>query len=1161
MILLLIGLFSVQGSLLAQQNPSKPISNLRTRKVAVQYPSQKIDSFSIAPGTFKMQGISDELYALNEVDAIIQWKAHPPVDSISISYRVFPAKLNAVVKKYDYDSLVSFIAVGQTYIAKANDKYQSPLLDFGTLQTEGSIGRSLSFGNTQDAVVNSSLNLQLNGIIGDSLELSAAVTDNNIPIQPDGNTQDLRDFDRIFLQVKKRKWEANFGDMDIRANKNYFLNFYKRLQGVSFLTENKIAKNVSNKLLVSGAVAKGKFTKNILNVIEGNQGPYRLSGANGELYFIVMANTERVFIDGILMARGEDNDYVINYNTAEITFTAKRLITKDSRVQVEFEYADRNYLNSQIYLNNEISFSKKGNLYFGLFSNADAKNSAIDISLDAQQKQLLFNIGDSIDKAFYHTAAADTFSAGKILYRKTDSLHNSILYKDAYVQSTDKNLPLYKVTFSYLGPGKGNYVPLQSVANGKVFQWVPPVNNVPAGEWEPVGLLVTPKKSQIITLGGDYLLSKHTLLKAEAAMSNYNKNLFSSKDKSDDNGFAGKIFISNAGKAINLLRKKWAMANNAGFEYVQQSFKPVERLRNIEFLRDWSLPINVMPANEYIISAGTELKDSSVNFLRYNLTQYSRSDRFRGWQHLLSSYNQFNGWTFSNMISLTSFNYDTASGSFFRPYAELKKRLNKLGNIETGLKYSGEYNQVNNKAGYKSPLSFGFDLYEAFVKSNQSKENKIGLSFFRRKDYLPYGKELKAADYSNNYALSAELMKNENRRAKFNVTYRQLQVLNASVSRQKDDRSLLGRAEYDFREWQGLLTGNLFYETGSGQEQKREYTYIEVPAGKGFYTWNDYNADGIPQLNEFETALFADQKKYVRIFTPSNEYVKANFIQFNYSLNIEPKAVLKGVENSSFLTKLIKKINAVSALQVSKKVLSDGAFLFNPFVKNIDDTTVVNLNSFLSNSIFYNRTNTNWGADFSHAISSSKSLLSYGLESRSMKSLGGKLRIKAGKNIVANLAMKHVLNSLASSAAKFENRNYKIDQYNFEPSLVYVYKSNLRVVAGYVFSQKNNTIDSLERASSNALNTEVKFNILSNSSVTGKFTFNNIAFKAYPAAQNTPVGYVMLDGLLPGKNFLWTLEYTRMLGKNIEMSINYEGRKPGGANVVHLGRASVKAVF
>jgi hypothetical protein len=54
---------------------------------------------------------------------------------------------------------------------------------------------------------------------------------------------------------------------------------------------------------------------------------------------------------------------------------------------------------------------------------------------------------------------------------------------------------------------------------------------------------------------------------------------------------------------------------------------------------------------------------------------------------------------------------------------------------------------------------------------------------------------------------------------------------------------------------------------------------------------------------------------------------------------------------------------------------------------------------------------------------------------------------------------------------------------------------------------------------------------------------------------------MMLDGLLPGKNFLWTLDLTRRLSSFIELSVQYEGRKSGQSGMVHVGRAQVRALF
>src|SRR5690606_5216209 len=116
-------------------------------------------------------------------------------------------------------------------------------------------------------------------------------------------------------------------------------------------------------------------------------------------------------------------------------------------------------------------------------------------------------------------------------------------------------------------------------------------------------------------------------------------------------------------------------------------------------------------------------------------------------------------------------------------------------------------------------------------------KNRWALTFFTRSDKYPFQKELVRGDRSYNVNLELQMLRSERHQVLFSTTYRVLKVYNEQVSQQQNDKTILGRAEYLINEWKGLLAGNVLYELGTGQEQKRDFTYFEVPAGQGEYVW------------------------------------------------------------------------------------------------------------------------------------------------------------------------------------------------------------------------------------------------------------------------------------------------------------------------------------
>jgi hypothetical protein len=243
--------------------------------------------------------------------------------------------------------------------------------------------------------------------------------------------------------------------------------------------------------------------------------------------------------------------------------------------------------------------------------------------------------------------------------------------------------------------------------------------------------------------------------------------------------------------------------------------------------------------------------------------------------------------------------------------------------------------------------------------------------------------------------------------------------------------------------------------------------------------------------------------------------------------------------------------------------VADNIVQFNPFKSPLNDTSLITLTSSFVNTFSFNRFSPKWGFDVANARNESKSLLTYGYESHKLDDWTLRTRWNITRMFAIEVTSRTGINQLITSNAKFDNRNYKVNQYSTEPRLTFTKGTNFRMGVGYKLSDKKNEQGSQERSKSNSLNTDVKYNILQSTSIMAKFTYTNITFSSLDSVPNinSSSSYILLEGLQPGKNFLWTLDLTKRLSNNLEFSMQYEGRKPGTSRIVHIGRASIRALL
>ncbi|TXK50762.1 hypothetical protein FVR03_04535 [Pontibacter qinzhouensis] len=1116
-----------------------------------------LDSLTLLPSTVSFFGPNNKQYAFdysyttNEF-RLTKWPQPDSVgakvaDSVLVCFRVM--SLNLTKPAYNRDITKLDVSSFKDDFYQEDFTTREEIFKTPGLNKTGSISRGVSFGNTQNVFVNSALNLQLDGKLTDDISITAAITDQNIPFQPEGNTQQLQEFDRVYITLKHKQWQLTAGDVVLQSRPSYFLQYYKNVQGAAFETITGKSPERQGITTVAASVSKGKFASQTVQALEGVQGPYRLRGPNNERFIIVLANSERVFLDGRLLTRGFDFDYTVDYNQAEITFTTRHVITKNSRIKVDFEYSDMNYSRSIYNMSHYQTFGKM-KVYANYYNESDNPNNLLNLDLRDDDKRLLASIGDSLNMAVIPGATEVTFDPNQVLYAKLDTIYNEGQgFATIYRYSTNPDSAMYNVRFTEVGPNAGDYVAANSTVNGRVYTWVAPVNGVPQGSYAPVRILPTPRKKQLVNLGASYELQKGVNFFVEGAVSENDLNRFSKLDSHDDQGMAVRVGYTVQDKEVSLLGA-YKVNSVLNYEFTDENFLPIDRYRPIEFDRDWSLTGAEQKAADHIFNFSVGATKDQHNMFNYRISHRNRDSQLNGMQHSLDVVQRLGRVDLQNSFFMLNSAQGERESDWVRGDVGIKYNTRWL---VPGYVYRFDKNKItaaSTDAVIASAMYFDEHLF--YVQSQDTAKTKFRLDYSHRTDLRPTENgTMGLPEVGQTYNGTVQTKLGQENDLALQVTYRKLELATA-----QNEETVQSRVDWNGSFLDGSFRSEFSYSVGTGRELKRIFIFRETLPGQGTHYLRE--GGNLNDLNDYLEAQTIDQQRYIKIFLPTDEYINAYTNRFTYRLN---SATPRSWHNQKNWKGLASHFSVLTFVSIDKKTTDeDLTNRFNPFSENFDDEFLISMVKSLRNTFYFNRTNPKYGLEYTVQQNQQKSLLTNGAETRSLGSHAVIGRLNLNEVMSSKLSVgQHIRDNRSNFLS---SKNFRIVSKELTPELSYQPGTKLRFTGTYQYAVRQDVLQADEAAQQEGvfheLGLETKLNQVSKRTLAGTVRYVNIHFEG---DQQTFVAYEILNALRPGNNLTWSFNVQQRLSNGLNISVNYDGRKANGIGAVHTGRTQVSVLF
>ncbi|MCR4439365.1 MAG: hypothetical protein NUW13_10050 [candidate division KSB1 bacterium] len=1048
-----------------------------------------------------------------------------PGAQVRLLYQRFPYELPRVYRRRPLHRLpadTSSAALPQGFVARP-----APSQTYGAdLQKSGSIVRGITIGSNRGLKVDSGLRMQVAGRVSENLEVVASLTDQNTPIQPEGNTQTLQEIDKVFVELKGRDVQVTMGDYYLELTGTEFAGYARKLQGaMATVRHGGVAATAS------GAVSRGQFRTQYFLGQEGYQGPYQLKGERGQIDIIVLAGTEKVWVDGELMVRGETNDYVIDYSTAQITFTRRRLITADSRITVDFQYSDERFRRN-IYALRTTANPWADKLQVGLsyLREADAKDHPLDFSLTEQRLALLRAAGDDPAKAVED--GATYVGPGKGRYQ---------LDASGVFRYVGPDSGAYNVSFADVGEGKGDY----AYEGGGVYRFV----GHGAGRYSPVVLLPVARSHDLF--GADLSFSPHPFLKvrAEGAMSRFDANSYSELDDDDNRGLASGLSIELKPERLRLFGAILGTGQlTARLRRVDSHFADIDRTTAVEYERRWDLPDSLT-------------RQEVVHEL---VGQYSPGTglEFRGEYGGIRKGSAFAASRVELQSSLARPRLPRASYRFeFIDRAQAS--LNKAG---TWLRQRGSVDyqwwKLRPMLGYENEVrkeqladtlssGFRFDLYQAGLElvNLGRMSGAAKLSYRDDRDYRGGAFTRKSVATTQTYQWSIQRWRSLSASAEF--THRERSYADPQISDQRTD---LAEVKASFSPWRQALSSEWHYQVANTAVAKKERVYLKVSPGDGNYRFD-------AQLNEYVPDPLGDY--VLRTFT-TDQFVPVVELRTSGKIRLDPRQFfsrsLAEGRKSRWGERVLSALATETLVRIEEKSREPDPwqiYRLNLARFQRDETTMFGLMTLRQDLyVLQNSRKASVRLRYQGRKEKNNQYLEGGQDQR-LQEWSARVTSQLSPQVGLQVDAAQERNVRAFRFAGRQNRDIRSHgatvalSYRPKPILELALKAKMALQKDVAFTPATN-------ARFAALQPAVVYSLPGKGQVRADIEWVNVGVEQAGRA----IPYELAEGNQPGTTLRWNIAAEYRVSDNVRASLTYSGRsEPQRPEPVHIAKAEMRAFF